>query len=228
VTTIYLHRAVAHGSVRFAPWLDNLLNTLQVLLTGVRPRQWSAVHLYHHVFVDDSGDPHSPHLEGLWHVIFFTVHYYKKAADNPLVWAHPVIQRRLAAIPERRSDQIGGRGPGLVVIAMILLFGWQGGLLIGLIYLLPFTLLLGAVNAIAHVRGYKNFQCAPAFNVPLLALLTGGEGLHNNHHARFTSPFFAHRPVEWMFDTGGVCIWVMCALKLAQVDSPKIRANLAP
>ena len=59
-----------------------------------------------------------------------------------------------------------------------------------------------------------------------LALLTGGEGLHNNHHGRFTQAFFAYRRGEWIFESGGLTIRLLCSLGLAELV-PAARAENA-
>jgi stearoyl-CoA desaturase (Delta-9 desaturase) len=223
LTTIYLHRGLAHGGVRYRPWLQGAMSWCHAILTGIKPRQWTAVHTYHHVFPDEEGnpgDPHSPILEGVWQIVFFNVYYYARAAKDPRVWAHPFVQQRLATIPERWVEGLGLKAPLFAWIAGIVLFGWQAGLIMGLVYVVPYLLLLGAVNGISHYWGYKNFPSTPGFNVRILALLTGGEGLHNNHHARFTSPFFAARPSEWLSESGGLIIRVLCALGMAEVIAP--------
>lgn len=220
LTTIYLHRSVAHGGVRYRPWLDHALRTVLVVFTGIKPRQWTAVHTYHHLFPDKDGtpgDPHSPYLEGVWHIVFFNVYYYARAAKDPRVWAHPFVQERLALIPARPIDRIGLLGPAMTWLAGIVVFGWQAGLIMGLVYVVPYLLLNGAINGLTHYWGYKNFSSAAAYNLRLLALITAGEGLHNNHHSRFTSPFFAARPMEWLCESGGLTIRILCALKCAEV-----------
>jgi stearoyl-CoA desaturase (delta-9 desaturase) len=223
LTTIYLHRGLAHGGVRYRPWFEGSMRLVHTMLTGIKPRQWTAVHTYHHLFPDEEGnpgDPHSPLLEGLWQIVFFNVYYYARAAKDPRIWAHPFVQQRISTIPERSIDRLGLKGPALAWAAAMVVFGWKAGLIMGIVYAVPYLLLLGAVNGISHYWGYKNFPSTPGFNVRLLALLTGGEGLHNNHHARFTSPFFAARPSEWLSESGGWTIRLLCALKVAEVTSP--------
>jgi len=221
LTTIYLHRCVAHGGVRYHPWLESGMHIVHLILTGIKVRQWTAVHTYHHVFADkpgDPGDPHSPRFEGVWQIVFFNVYYYVKGAKDPRVWAHPFVKERLSRIPIRRIDNIGLWGPASLWIIAIMIFGFPG-LLMGLTYLVPYLLLQGAVNGLAHYCGQKNFPSASGFNLRLLAFITAGEGLHNNHHARFTSPFFAHRPHEWVCESGGLTIRLLRALRLAEVVS---------
>ena len=55
--------------------------------------------------------------------------------------------------------------------------------------------LSSSINGLCHHVGYKNFDNT-ATNIRLLALITGGEGLHNNHHGYPRSPKFSFRASE--------------------------------
>ena len=64
VTTIWLHRTLSHRAMTVSPGLTRVFRVLTWITTGIRPRQWVAVHRKHHAFTDVEGDPHSPRLEG--------------------------------------------------------------------------------------------------------------------------------------------------------------------
>jgi len=68
--------------------------------------------------------------------------------------------------------------------------GWPVGILAGVIHVLSYLGLSGAVNAVAHTFGRRPYENS-ATNVGWLTWLTAGEGLHNNHHAAPTSARFA-------------------------------------
>jgi stearoyl-CoA desaturase (delta-9 desaturase) len=55
--------------------------------------------------------------------------------------------------------------------------------------------LSSSINGLCHAVGYRNFDNT-ATNIRFLALLTGGEGLHNNHHGYPRSPKFSWRTSE--------------------------------
>jgi stearoyl-CoA desaturase (delta-9 desaturase) len=67
-TSVYLHRGLAHRSLRLHPLADAAFRTVLWLTTGQTRREWVAVHRKHHTFTDREGDPHSPRLLGLWRV----------------------------------------------------------------------------------------------------------------------------------------------------------------
>jgi stearoyl-CoA desaturase (Delta-9 desaturase) len=64
-TSVYLHRALAHRSLRLHPSVAAGFRVVLWLTTGQNRRQWVAVHRKHHTFTDREGDPHSPRLLGV-------------------------------------------------------------------------------------------------------------------------------------------------------------------
>ncbi|TML37588.1 MAG: hypothetical protein E6G27_17190 [Actinobacteria bacterium] len=62
VTTVYLHRTLSHRAMALTPGPTFAFRVLTWITTGIRPRQWVAVHRRHHAFTDVEGDPHSPVL----------------------------------------------------------------------------------------------------------------------------------------------------------------------
>ena len=73
--------------------------------------------------------------------------------------------------------------------------------------------LVSSINGLCHHVGYKNFDNT-ATNIRLLALVTGGEGLHNNHHGYPRSPKFSFRASE--IDPAWPLIKALILLKLAK------------
>ena len=80
LTTIYLHRALSHRAVALSPVATATCRVLTWMLTGIRPRQWVAVHRKHHAHTDKVGDPHSPVLLGYSRVQWTNVALYRKVA----------------------------------------------------------------------------------------------------------------------------------------------------
>jgi stearoyl-CoA desaturase (delta-9 desaturase) len=73
-----------------------------------------------------------------------------------------------------------------------------------------------AINGAGHTFGYKSFD-NDATNLKLLALITFGEGLHNNHHARPASPKLS--AFEGEFDPAWPVIRLLQKFRLAEVLS---------
>ena len=82
-TTVYLHRALAHRALTLRPPAAQAFRFVVWVTTGIRPRQWVAVHRKHHAFTDVEGDPHSPVLNGWVKVQLMNVAMYRREARNP-------------------------------------------------------------------------------------------------------------------------------------------------
>ncbi|MDA8300425.1 MAG: fatty acid desaturase [Actinomycetota bacterium] len=206
LTTLYLHRAVAHRAVTMKAGLAFACRALVWLSTGIKPREWAAVHRRHHAYTDVLGDPHSPVLEGYWKVQLWNIGLYRKAAHDPETLRKYSKDIKVDAWDKRVFDRglIGLMiGLGILVGAL----GWRAGLVAAGVHVASYLLVNAAINAIGHRWGKRPFP-GIATNNQWLALLAWGEGLHSNHHAAPTSAKFAFEPHQ--LDHGW---WVVCALR---------------
>jgi stearoyl-CoA desaturase (Delta-9 desaturase) len=182
ITTIYLHRVLSHKSIRLHPAVTMFMRFGTWMLTSISPREWVAVHRKHHNFSDVDGDPHSPHIEGYWQIMIGNVYYYRREANND-----NTLEKYAADLPFDRLDRIflrrGTLGFSLTGVILVLLMDIGPGLTALATLAVVYLLLNAAVNGAGHTFGYKSFE-NDATNLKLLALITFGEGLHNNHHAR--------------------------------------------
>ena len=80
--TLYLHRCQAHRGVEFHPVLAHAMRFWLWLTTGMTTKQWVAVHRKHHRFSDVEGDPHTPHVYGIWQVLFKGAGLYHLASKD--------------------------------------------------------------------------------------------------------------------------------------------------
>ncbi|MEO6156961.1 MAG: fatty acid desaturase, partial [Ilumatobacteraceae bacterium] len=78
--TVYLHRALSHRALVLVRPAHVVFRSLIWISTGIRPRQWVAVHRKHHAFTDVEGDPHSPVLLGWMTVQRLNVVLYRREA----------------------------------------------------------------------------------------------------------------------------------------------------
>jgi stearoyl-CoA desaturase (Delta-9 desaturase) len=140
---------------------------------------WAAKHRHHHLHSDTECDVHSPRHKGFlyshlgWifsrrHDATDLVKIADFAAYPELMWLH-----RYELVPA-----------GVLAAICFLVAGWSG-LFVGffwstvLVYHATFS-----INSLAHVLGKKRYVTGDdSRNNWLLALLTLGEGWHNNHHA---------------------------------------------
>lgn len=204
-TTVFLHRALAHKALTVSPRVRFVFRVLTWVTTGIRPRQWVAVHRKHHAYTDVEGDPHSPLLLGFWQVQIGNVALYRKAARDGAI-----TQRYAKDLPADRLDRVlfdhALVGLGIGVVILFLVFGWEIALMAAAFHTVLYLAINSAVNAVGHRFGRKIYDNT-ARNNQWLAWLTAGEGLHNNHHAAPTSAKLALHARE--IDPGW---WVIRAL----------------
>ena len=211
-TTIFLHRCATHKALELHPAVAFLFRFCIWLTTGISTREWVAVHRKHHAFTEVDGDPHSPHLQGFWSVQLGNVFHYLKEAHNP-----ETLERYARDIEvdawDRRVFRFGMLGLSTGIAALCLVLGLWWGLLAAAIHAVMYVFVLSSsINGLCHYVGYRNFDNT-ATNIRLVALLTGGEGLHNNHHGHPRSPKFSFRPRE--IDPSWPLIKLLIALRLA-------------
>ena len=200
-TTIYLHRGITHNGLTMRPATALMFRVILWLTTGIRPREWAGVHRRHHAALDTIDDPHSPARLGFWNVQLFNVVMYHRAAHD-----REQVERYTRDLPTNRLDRyVFDRetlGPLVGVGFLCLVFGWQVGLLAGLFHLVLYVGLNSAINAVGHTAGRRPFANS-ATNGRVLALVTAGEGLHNNHHSAPTAARFSFQagqldPAWWL------------------------------
>lgn len=215
-TTIYLHRAATHRAVILHPAAALTFRFLIWMTTGIIPREWVAVHRKHHAFTDTEGDPHSPLLEGFWKVQLGNFFYYVKELKQPGT-VEKYARDMKPDVWDRWVFDYGSVGPlaGVVALCWLLGIGW-GLFAAGLHGFMYVFVLSSSINGLCHFRGYRNFENT-ATNIRLVAWLTGGEGLHNNHHGYPRSPKFSFRGARrWEVDPGWIIIRALVAVRLAR------------
>jgi len=152
------------------------------------------VHRRHHAATDTVDDPHSPIVHGFWRVQLANAALYRRTARDG-----ETVPKYARDLPQDRLDRwffdhaFLGLAVGVTVLCLVL--GWSTGLLASVVHGVAYLGLSGAVNAVGHTLGRRPNPNS-ATNGTLLALVTAGEGFHNNHHAAPTSARFARRRFE--------------------------------
>ena len=214
--TLYLHRSQAHKGVEFHPVVSHVMRFWLWLTTGMTTKQWVAIHRKHHRFSDIQGDPHTPHVYGIWRVLFTGAGLYHTASkDTAMVQQYGVgtpddwIERRLYT-PHSRLGIL------LMLTIDLLLFGPWGFLVWGIQMIwIPFWA-AGVINGVAHWIGYRNGETKDhSRNISPIGIIVGGEELHNNHHLSPASPKFSIKP--WEFDIGWMYLKTFEFFKLAKI-----------
>jgi stearoyl-CoA desaturase (Delta-9 desaturase) len=188
-TTVYLHRALAHRALQVHPAVAMVFRVVIWIMTGIAPRAWVAVHRKHHAFSDTPEDPHSPIVLGFWAVQLGNVKLYRDTIRDGVT-----VTKYSRDLPPDRLDRalfdhaLLGLSIGIGFLVVVL--GWSTGLLAAGIHTVAYLGTSAAINAVGHSFGKRPYANL-ATNNQWLAWLSGGEGLHNNHHAAPTSARFA-------------------------------------
>ncbi|HZZ65078.1 MAG TPA: fatty acid desaturase [Candidatus Baltobacteraceae bacterium] len=225
--TLCYHRTLSHRSVRLRKPVEYATSLLGTLAFQGDPISWVATHRVHHAHADDSGDPHSTvrgfswaHIEWLFKPnpnIPTTVEQYRKFC--PDLWDDPFY---------RALHRLGV--PIQVAFAALLfaIGGWPfvvWGIFGRLVFAYHSTWL---VNSATHMFGYRTYRTTDrSTNSWWVALLSFGEGWHNNHHA---FPYSARHGMAWYeIDITWWTIRLLRVLRLAdkiRVPSAAIRERL--
>lgn len=214
--TLYLHRGQAHRGIEFHPVLEHFMRFWLWLTTGMVTKEWVAIHRKHHRHTEQEGDPHSPHVYGIWRVLFGGALLYKDAAKNYAMVEAYGVGTPNDWIEKNLYSKYSKLGFTLLLIFNTLLFhGW--GIVIWLIQMawIPFWA-AGVVNGIGHYFGYRNSDTKDkSKNIIPLGFIIGGEELHNNHHDTPASPKLSRKWFE--FDIGWMWLNILIQLNLARL-----------
>ena len=213
--TLYLHRCQAHRGVEFHPALTHFMRFWIWMTTGMTTKAWVAVHRKHHQSTDIVGDPHSPHVFGIWKLMFggwSLYHQATKDTDFVLKYGSGTPRDKIETFYTRYHKM----GYVLLLTINILLFGWVGLIIWGVQMIwIPFWA-AGFINGIGHWWGYRNGETKDkSRNIIPIGILVGGEELHNNHHLDPASPKFSRKWFE--FDIGWMWINIFKYLGLATI-----------
>jgi len=223
--TLGYHRLLTHASFQTYRPIKYALTLLGVLSWQGGPATWVGTHRLHHAESDQPGDPHSPNDGFAWSHIFWII-YSARPHHAPRNFAKDLMRD-----PVIRWIEYLWWTPQLAVLAGLGFIGyliggwheaaawffWPGILRIVLIYHATWF-----VNSAAHTWGYRNFDTADGSkNNWWVALISFGEGWHNNHHHQQRSA--AHGMKWYEIDLTYYTILLMERLGLAwKVVRPQI------
>ena len=211
--TLTYHRLLTHRSFQIPKPLEYVLATVATLAGQGGPISWVAAHRVHHTKSDLEGDPHSP-LRG-----FFWAHMLWCMTRNETLDHFESYSKHAPDLAKDRYYVFLDRFHMLPTALLALgLYAWGGlpfliwGVFVRLVLVYHSTWL---VNSAAHVWGYKTYDSRDASrNLWWVALITYGEGWHNNHHAFQHSA--RHGLAWWEFDTTYLTIRFLEILGLAK------------
>ncbi len=185
------HRYFSHRTYKTSRFFQFILAILGNSAAQLGPLWWAAHHRHHHRFADTKQDIHSPIVDNFWwsHLGWVMCPQYSKTDEKTI--------RDFAKYPElrylNRFHMIAPIFLAITVILAGLLFQhyipqlkttglqmliWGFCLSTVLLYHTTFT-----INSLAHLFGKRRFETIDSSrNNWFLALITLGEGWHNNHH----------------------------------------------
>ena len=186
------HRYFAHRSYRLARWAQLAMAIGGGTAMQKGPLWWAAHHRDHHRWSDTDRDVHSP-LKGFWwsHVGWILCDKYSGTDESRI--------KDFAKYPELRWLNRHDWVPPLGLALFALWFAGWPGLVVGfglstiLLWHGTFT-----VNSLAHMIGRRRYDTSDnSRNSWIIAVLTNGEGWHNNHHHYQASARQSFRWWEW-------------------------------
>lgn len=228
------HRLVTHRSFRAAPWVRDALVVLGSMSAQGPVIFWTVAHRRHHEASDAPGDPHSPHRQG----------------DEVLTGWRGFLHAQLGWMLNHEAEDVARYGKDLLRDRKLLRLSFWYPVWVALGVLIPTLVGLAVeqsargalagflfggclrvfavhqatwlVNSVCHSFGARDFRTGDhSRNVPLVALLTFGEGWHNNHHAFPTSA--RHGLAWWQLDFAYLAIKTLETLSLA--DSVRVPSD---
>jgi stearoyl-CoA desaturase (delta-9 desaturase) len=217
---IAYHRLLTHRGFKTPKWIEYGLTACGAMALQGGPIFWVATHRAHHQFSDRDGDPHSPQDGTWWAHVGWILTGESLHADTGLLnrYVPDLMKDRFHVwISKYHWVPLVVLGAVLVTAGM-LLSGWHGavGLLLWGVFLRTCLGLHATwlVNSATHLWGKRRFDTKDdSHNNWWVALLTGGEGWHNNHHAH---PVSARHGLAWYeFDPNYYFIWLLERVGLA-------------
>ena len=188
------HRYFSHRSYKLGRVSQFVMAFGGTMAAQKGPLWWAAHHRHHHRYSDTDLDLHSPKRGFVWsHVGWILCDKYNETQVDEI--------KDFAKYPELRFlNRFDFIGPWTLGIACYLIGGWSGlvvGFFAATIMTWHSTFL---VNSLAHVMGRRVYETSDTSRNSLtIALLTGGEGWHNNHHRYPASARQGFR--WWQIDT---------------------------
>ncbi len=182
--TLGYHRIMAHRALGVPKWLERFFATCGALAMEGGPVKWCAQHRMHHSNPDTENDPHNSQNG------FFYCHVGWALKFRPFFDSPDKLRRFSRDISQDSyylwlDTTMGQFLPQLALASVLFAIGGVGMVLWGVC--LRMVLVYHAtwcVNSATHFFGYRNYDIGDqSRNTWWVALISFGEGWHNNHHA---------------------------------------------
>ncbi|MFK7737014.1 MAG: acyl-CoA desaturase [Pirellulaceae bacterium] len=199
--TIGYHRLLTHRSFKCPKWVERVFAILGICSMQDTPARWVSVHRMHHVDSDDVPDPHSPKVNFWWShmgwLMFVNRQTYSVAGLEK--FAKDLLRdrfyMRLETNPFLQFFYIFSQVPVFFLIGFGASFLFSSELTAAvqlgasmvmwgfIVRVIAVWHITWSVNSLSHMFGYTNYETGEqSRNNWFVALITVGEGWHNNHH----------------------------------------------
>lgn len=230
--TIGYHRLLTHRSFKVPKWLEHIIAILGICCLEDTPARWVSVHRMHHVHSDEIPDPHSPRVNFFWSHMGWLMYLNRETYSVACLekFAKDLLRDRfylrLEANPYLQFAFILGQIPVYFLLAFVP--AWLMGASLSAAVQLGSSLVVWgvivrvvcvwhitwSVNSLSHMFGYRNYETGEdSRNNWFVALLSVGEGWHNNHHQDQAAATVQHR--WWEIDLSYYEIKLLAWLGLA-------------
>ena len=187
------HRLLTHRGYKTPKAVEYLLTLCGTLAFEGGPINWVVTHRIHHAHTDAPGDPHSPREGGWWAHMGWILRGTAQDHDTSVLWryAPDMMRDRFYRILNTFYFV-----PLVIVGLLLLAFGGWSVFMWAVFFRIVFNLhSTWLVNSATHMWGRRRFATNDdSTNSWWVALLTFGEGWHNNHHAH---PTAARHGLAW-------------------------------
>lgn len=215
--TIGYHRLLTHRSFKTPKWLEHFIAILGICSMEDTPARWVTIHRIHHVHSDEVPDPHSPRVSFFWSHMGWLMYINREAYSVASLekFSKDLLRdpfyMRLETNPYRQFIYIFGQIGVFFAAGFALSFAFSSQVVDALamgssmvvwavvMRVIAVWHITWSVNSLSHMFGYRNYETKEdSRNNWLVALLSVGEGWHNNHHEDPSAATVQHR--WWEFD----------------------------
>lgn len=219
------HRLHTHRGYRAPLWFEYFLAVCGAMTLEGGPIFWVATHRVHHQKSDQPGDPHSPRDGAFWAHAGWILFGEARHNNTKLMSKYaPDLAKRRFYVWLNNWHWV----PTVALALLLLAIGGVSMALWGICARIVFGLhATWAVNSFTHMFGSRRFATRDdSRNTWWVALLTFGEGWHNNHHAHPVSA--RHGLVWWEFDPSWLTLKLLRAIGLVRsIQVARVDTRLA-
>ena len=218
------HRLLTHRGYKTPKWVEYVLTVCGTLALEGGPIFWVATHRIHHQHSDHDGDPHTPREGAYWAHMGWIMTGKAMHHDTSILARYtPDLSKDRFHVWLTTWHWI----PQVVVGLALLAYGGIPYVLWGTFFRTTYGLhATWLVNSATHLWGSRRFETKDdSRNSWWVAMLTFGEGWHNNHHAH---PVSARHGLAWYeIDMNWIGISTLKMLGLAwDVKVAKVRQDM--